>query len=407
VNTRDAAQLLLLAGKSVLLAGAPGTGKTREARELARRMTGVEPETIVGRGDLGYEDLLYRYEPSPSGYKLVLGPLAVSVISSWIRIFHGLTPVWLLFDEINRFNAEVVLGDLFLVLDLEHRKSKEVVPQSVMMEVLKNSSLLEEVKRKALGGLEEELEFGDASKTLRRVLECFPNGLPLPYSWRALATMNLIDRAHLFRLGFALLRRFPLILYPRFGDSFNPALNIESLEEGSQKFDSRVLEVVKKFLTSEESLKMALKELSLCYEKCPWDRVLSSVRLAERRVSKVSFTSVIEAISTVVAGLLKVGVDVGYALLLDVRKILVIASLLGRSMERYQDESFLADVVISSLLLPQIGGIAPAVKADIVLTGRSARLEKLKELVDYIVSLLGEKSMSAYYMEALRLELPL
>ena len=50
--------LLLMSGKSVLLAGAPGVGKTRSARRIARKYTGIEPVLVVGRGDLSYDHLV-------------------------------------------------------------------------------------------------------------------------------------------------------------------------------------------------------------------------------------------------------------------------------------------------------------------------------------------------------------
>jgi len=51
--------LLLMSGKSVLLAGAPGVGKTRDARRIARGYTDIEPILVVGRGDLSYDHLVF------------------------------------------------------------------------------------------------------------------------------------------------------------------------------------------------------------------------------------------------------------------------------------------------------------------------------------------------------------
>ena len=200
-----AVDLLLLSGKSVLLAGAPGTGKTRLGFKTARAFTGMDPVVVVGRGDMSARELLYSYEPMGSGFRVVLGGLAISVLASWARLLSGLAPRWLLLDELNRMNAETVLGNLFTALDLAHRQRVDVVPRWLVEKVLRDESLLDEVADAA--GLEKRQVREVFVAALKRVLDSAEKVpvLPLPYSWRAIATINMVDRSHLFHLGFALL----------------------------------------------------------------------------------------------------------------------------------------------------------------------------------------------------------
>jgi hypothetical protein len=78
---------------------------------------------------------------------------------------------WLIIDEINRANVDLAFGKFFTLLDPVHRESERLeIPGA---------------------GLEYSLE--------------------VPFSFRVLATMNSYDRALLFKLGYALTRRFAVI----------------------------------------------------------------------------------------------------------------------------------------------------------------------------------------------------
>ena len=96
-----------------------------------------------------------------------------------------------------------------------------------------------------------------------------------------------------------------------------------------------------------------------------------------------------------------VGLELGPAVLADVCRLLAVALLYGRV-----SEDLLADVTVASLLLPQLGAIAPRIKAELLLGGTTSRAEKVQKLLELVGELFGDRSMSAMYAEALKLEIP-
>ena len=397
----DASRALLLAGKSILLAGAPGTGKTKLAITLSEAFTGIEPVIVVGRGDLTSQDLIYSYQPSSKGLQLSLGELSISITASWIRLVEGLTPRWLLFDEINRMNAETVLGRLFTALDLSYREKVEIVPLNVLRDIVENEKLLDVVASYA--GLDRE----DAKNNLMKVIESVKKlglaGLPLPYSWRSIATINIVDRAHLFRLGFALLRRYPIIMVPGIGVSVKPSINHEVLQgiiSENKKFYNIIEEMIIPSGGKGQLCKSSLQELALQSRITSFDRPIYLVDISVLEEAQARYKLPIKLAAAVSAALMKLGVDVGYALLSDICKVAATASLLEL------DENLLADILVSAILLPQLGSLAPTLKMELLLQGSSWRAERVAEFLSLIVELLGESSLSAIHAGALRLELP-
>lgn len=411
-EVRVAVELLLYSGKSVLLAGAPGTGKTWLAFELSRKFTDLDPVDIVGHGDLTSRDLLYTYEPQDTGFRVVLGKLALSVMASWARLMLGLPPRWLLFDELNRMNAEIVLGDLFTALDITYRGRIAVVPQWLVKQALGDEGLLDEIatiadvsKEDTKSALNEAL-----NEALKRSQERGLSGLPLPYSWRALATINLLDRSHLFRLGFALLRRFPLVMFPGLGLTLQPEINVEALQKHINHIKaetgrvSGIYDGIRGLLLKGNLCAQALKELRESESLTAYDKpcyIEPSRELIEESVRR--YEDVVNIVALIASRMSDVGVELGHSILIDACRLLTIATLYPGRV----DGGLLTDTIVTSLLLPQLGSIAPRVKAEILLGGSSSRVNKVSELLSLVEELLGSSSMASMYVEALRLEIPI
>lgn len=174
----------LMAGKNVIIYGPPGGGKTILAKHLSTKFCGSNgymlmtgnPEwsayEVVGGPVFTKERMLYR-----------LGFLSEAIVRCWRNLKTSNKPYWLIIDEINRADADKAFGKAFTLLDVVHRQDIPLIADNELSD-----------------NLREELR------------DFLVNGeLYMPYSFRVIATMNSYDRTLLFKLGYALLRRFALI----------------------------------------------------------------------------------------------------------------------------------------------------------------------------------------------------
>jgi MoxR-like ATPase len=116
------------------------------------------------------------------------GFITSSIIRCWRSLKGSGRPEFLVIDEINRANVDLAFGGLFTLLDVSHRGNPLIVDA------------------RGLGVADDVL---------------VDSNLYVPYSFRVLATMNSYDRAMLFKLGYALLRRFAVVEMRR-NFSFKP-----------------------------------------------------------------------------------------------------------------------------------------------------------------------------------------
>jgi MoxR-like ATPase len=166
------------AGKHIMLTGAPGTGKTSLAylvADLAKAAvlcTGFMAVTASSDWDVG--ETVGRYAQTPEGAAFQPGVFLQSIQSGR----------WLVIDELNRADFDRAFGPLFTVLS----------------------------------GQAVTLPFKQAGHT--QPLAIVPAGaeapadadpIRVPGPWRLLATMNEFDKQTLYRLSYALMRRFAFI----------------------------------------------------------------------------------------------------------------------------------------------------------------------------------------------------
>jgi MoxR-like ATPase len=170
-------------GKHLLLSGPPGTGKSRLATALCRAVVSDSFDMATATADWTTFDTIGGYIPRAGG-ALDFEPGIV------LRALQRGN--WLIIDELNRADIDKAFGPLFTLLsgsgDLDGAGQDVVLP------------------------------FKRAEKNVRIVWAERREDASSPYAltpvWRLVGTLNVRDKATLFQLGFAFLRRFAVVDVP-------------------------------------------------------------------------------------------------------------------------------------------------------------------------------------------------
>jgi DNA polymerase III delta prime subunit len=168
-------------GKHILLSGPPGTGKSTLAEATCKAVVGLQFDVATATADWTTFDTIGGYVPHTTGSGLLFEP---GIVLRALR-----THRWLVIDEINRADIDKAFGPLFSVLS----GSDSAEQASVVLPYQEDG---ERVRVDRIG----------TDGVARRYTVT-----PL---WRLVGTLNISDKASLFQLSFAFLRRFAVIDVP-------------------------------------------------------------------------------------------------------------------------------------------------------------------------------------------------
>jgi len=404
--------IALASGKNVLLVGAPGVGKTRLAKQLAGEGMPAY-EVVTCREGLTYDRLVAFYSAKGDKVSLELGPLARSVLRYWLSIASKpmSLPGWIVLDEVNRVNIDVVLGEIFTAMDMEHRMSVKILGEDLRETALEYLEKSIDVVAKRLDMSVDRVR--NAFNDLKMFFEWF-GGVPLPFSYRFIATMNIYDRAQLYRLGHAFVRRFAYIYMLPPYESYSVSW---STDQEKELLRNEVSKGVYAMLTSVDSevVKQASRELKMNRYVVEVHKVMPAevaslltgvdnptVYISPRFIDlDAEIPEVVKPgsycdkafklVSHIYGFAEDVGIELGTSLLVDVVKMCVVAG--AARYNKIVSDAELADFIASSIVLPQLGVIAPRLRAEALL-GSEDLLKKVRGMRDYVKKLLGDKSLS-------------
>ncbi len=407
-------RLLMHAQKNVVFVGAPGVGKTRLAVTVTSNAQ--RPIVVTGKEDMSFDDLIAKYVVEEGKPKIVLGELSRAIISSWVGIIIGQGPTHIVFDEINRCNTDTLLGEAFTALDIEHRMSVPIIRGTsftYIQRLIEDSGELGE----QFSLLCEVLGIDKLRNSLKKVIASVKqrglNGIPLPYSFRITATMNILDRAQLYKLGYALQRRFGFIYVLSPVEEYKPEFNVEKMPREEHS------EAIYKALSNPSSsiVKQSIRELtidqsipSLVDGDYPtMARLIRSREEAGKLYSSAS--KVYNNVSRLVAFLYNVAsrlnVELGISILVDIAKLYIVSTAFTTEDQAVLSVEEMADLVVSALVLPQLSAVLPRIRAEAILFGESSKsLREFARVYDILREVYGPYSMAVRMLGGLSLELP-
>ena len=193
--------------RNLIFFGAPGTGKSYQLNQLAKRSFGKENVSrVTFYPDYTYSQFVGCYKPCTNDdgdvtYGYVAGPFLDTYLNACT---HPSNQYLLIIEEINRASPAAVFGDVFQLLDRSAEGCSEysvAVPDDMRKHIVKRlGNLSDEEKNTIEAYYDPDMNFAEFSNSIGNDLALPPN----MYIW---ATMNSADQG-VFPMDTAFKRRW-------------------------------------------------------------------------------------------------------------------------------------------------------------------------------------------------------
>jgi DNA polymerase III delta prime subunit len=183
----------LQSGNHLILIGPPGTGKTSLAERLATAIKGDAYRVHTATSDWTTHEVVGGYMPNPARPNVLV--FTPGIVTRAIDLNR-----WLIIDEINRADVDKAFGELFTLL-----ANGYVELTQTFQDYDDSHAPIGPPKRIVLRLIRKEIEDNPEDVFVAAVSD--PD-------WRMIGTMNTLDKAALYQLSYAFMRRFAFVTVP-------------------------------------------------------------------------------------------------------------------------------------------------------------------------------------------------